>query len=271
MKGYQLILLEYPIRPTPRYGYGKPPHPRLYEIIDRDRNKYKNTLESFLSFKEYFLKIPVRTADSSQEPCWINGWLPGLDSAAIYSFLCLNNPKRFFEIGSGYSTKLARKAILNHKLQTKITSIDPHPRAEIDSICDTVIRQSLEDTNLKIFNELEAGDILYVDGSHRCFTNSDATVFFLDILPRLKAGVFVEIHDILLPYDYPPEWEEGYCSEQYLLAVYILAEGNKFNIVLPNAFISKDPELNRILDPLWHNPEMKDVEKHGGSFWIKTK
>ena len=271
MKGYQLILLDYPIKPTPRYGYGKPPHPRLYEIINKNRREYKNTLESFLVFRKYFLKIPIRTSDTSQEPCWINGWLPGLDSVAIYSFLCLNNPKRYFEIGSGYSTKFARKAILDHKLQTKIISVDPHPRAEIDSICDTIIRQPLEDVDLKIFDELETGDILYVDGSHRCFMNSDVTVVFLDILPRLKSGIFVEFHDILLPYDYPPEWKERYYSEQYLLAVYLLAECNRFNIILPNAFISKDPELSRILDPLWDNPKMEKVERHGVSFWIETK
>ena len=267
----QLILLDYPIRPTPRYGYGKPPHPKLYEIISRNRNTYKNALKRFLRFKEYFLKIPLRNANNSQEPCWINEWLPGLDSIALYSILCLNNPKRYFEIGSGYSTKFARKAILDHNLRTKITSIDPHPRDEIDSICDAVIRQPLEDADLSVFDELETGDILYVDGSHYCFMNSDATVVFLDILPRLRSGVFLEFHDIILPYDYPPEWEKRYYSEQYLLAAYILAEGNKFNIVLPNAFISKDPELSHILYPLWDNPEMGGVERHGGSFWIETK
>jgi glycosyltransferase involved in cell wall biosynthesis/2-polyprenyl-3-methyl-5-hydroxy-6-metoxy-1,4-benzoquinol methylase/predicted nucleic acid-binding Zn-ribbon protein len=265
------ILLDYPIKPTPRYGYGKPLHPILYEIIDRTSVTYKKYLRSFLSLKEYFLKIPVRNSKTPEEPCWFNGLLPGLDSVALYSFLYLNNPKRYFEIGSGFSTKFARRAILDHNLSTKITSIDPHPRAEIDSICDTVIRQPLEDVDLGVFDELEAGDILFVDGSHRCFMNSDVTVVFLDILPRLKSGVFVEFHDILLPYDYPPGWEEFYYSEQYLLAVYILAEGNRFNIVLPNTFISNDPELSHILNPLWDDPKMKGAERHGVSFWIETK
>lgn len=271
LRSPQLIALDYPVHSTPRYGYEKPPHTMLYEIINMNRTSYKKTLRSFLSFKEYFLKIPVKGTNTSQEPCWINRWLPGLDSVALYSFLCLNNPKRYIEIGSGYSTKFARKAILDHDLRTKIISIDPHPRAEIDSFCDTVIRQSIEDIDLRIFYELEARDILFVDGSHRCFMNSDVTTFFLDILPRLRAGVFVELHDILLPYDYLPEWNERYYSEQYLLAVYILAKGNRFNIILPNAFISKDPELSHILDPLWDAPEMEEVERHGGSFWIETK
>jgi len=271
MTDCQAILLDYPVKAIPRYGNGKPPHPKLYEIINKNRNAYKRALKSFLSFKEYLLKIPTESADNSQEPSWINGWLPGLDAVALYSILCLNNPKRFLEVGSGYSTKFARRAILDHNLQTKIISIDPCPRAKIDLLCDIVIRKPLEDVDLGLFDELEAGDVLYVDSSHRCFTNSDVTVVFLDVLPQLRPDVFVEFHDIALPYDYSSNIADRYYSEQYLLAVYILAESNKFNIILPNCFIGKDSELNNILNPLWNEPKMLKIFRFGCSFWIQTK
>ena len=267
------IFLDYPVQSQPRYGYGKPPHQKLYEIINRNRNVYRDYLSHFLEYKDYFTQISkVQTDSRSTEPAWINGFLPELDSVAIYGFLCLNNPQRYFEIGSGNSTKFARKAIINHDLKTRITSFDPYPRAEIDSICDNVFRQPIEDTDLVIFDELEAGDILFVDGSHRIFMNSDATVVFLDILPRLKPGVFVEFHDIRLPLDYSPEFGgKQYYSEQYLLAAYLLAEGDKFEIILPNCFINQDPELSSILSPLWEDTKLEGVERHGGSFWIKMK
>jgi hypothetical protein len=134
---------------------GNHPHPKLYEIINKNRNASKSTLESFLRLKEYLLKIPTESASNTQEPSWINGYLPWLDSVTLYSLLCLSNPKRFIEIGSGYSTKFARRAILDHSLQTKIISIDPCPRAEIDLICDTVIRHPLEDVDIGLFDELE--------------------------------------------------------------------------------------------------------------------
>ena len=261
--------LEYPVTLNPRYGYGKPPHPKLYEIIAGNRISYGHTLERFLSFKDYFLGIPLETPATSQQPCWINYWLSALDSVALFSLLGLNNPKRYFEIGSGYSTKFARRAVLDCRLRTKIISIDPYPRADIDHICDTIIRKPLEDVDLSIFDELEPGDILFVDGSHHCCMNSDVAVVFLDVLPRLKAGVFVEFHDIFLPYDYPPEWK-SYYSEQYLLAVYILAESNKFDIVLPNAFIHNDAELSSILTPLWDKTQTREFND-GLSFWIQTK
>jgi hypothetical protein len=243
----------------------------LYEIINRNRLRYQQTLQEALALKEKFAQISVYEPGDPQEPYWYNGWLPALDGIAIYTFLVSNRPQRYFEVGSGNSTKFARKAIRDHHLPTKILSIDPHPRAEIDTLCDTIIRQPLEDVDLTLFDQLEMGDILFIDGSHRCFMNSDVTVAFLEVLPRLKPGILVEIHDIFLPYDYPPPWENLYYSEQYLLAALLLAEGKNFEIALPNIFNSNDPELGHILDPLWDDPRMKGSEHHGGSFWLETR
>ena len=96
----------------------------------------------------------------------------------------------------------ARHAIRTGNLKTTIMSIDPKPRAEIDSLCDRVMRLPLELCDLNLFRELEPGDILFFDGSHRIFANSDVTVFFIEVLPRLKPGVLVHVHDIFLPADY---------------------------------------------------------------------
>jgi len=284
LKGYHPILLEYPLNPISRYGFTNPPHSKLYEIINKNRIRYKSKLEQFLLFKEYFWSIPVRGSCNSEEPHWLNGWIPGLDCVSLYSFLCLNNPREYYEVGSGNSTKFARKAIMEHNLQTKMTSIDPNPRTDIDSICDTTIRSPLEQVDPSIFDKLRAKDVLFIDGSHRCFTNSDVTVTFLDILPRLPADVLVGFHDILLPYDYPPEWREYYFSEQYLLAVSLLAESHKFDIILPAFFVSKDLELNSVLTPIWDKLQIKIGKDYswphdwsfcswsdGWSFWIQTK
>lgn len=272
MNNGQIIFLDYPVNPEPRYGYGKPSHPELTEILNRNTQVYQDYLGSFLQYKDFLVKIAkIQTSNESIEPAWVNGWLPGLDLVALYGFLALQNPQRYFEIGSGNSTKFAYRAIQNHQLRTKITSIDPHPRAEIDIICDRVIRQPVEAVDVTLFQELEAGDILFVDHSHRSFTNSDATVVFLEVLPRLKPGVLVEFHDIFLPFDYPPEWKQRFYNEQYLLACYLLAEGKRFDVILPNLFVTRHNELSKILSPLWQAPEMNGVETHGGSFWIRIR
>src|SRR5262249_24729176 len=139
------------------------------------------------------------------------GFFPGLDVVALYYFLSAFEPTTFLEVGSGNSTMVARRAIRDQRLATTITSIDPMPRANIDGICDVVLREPLENlSDLSIFEQLRAGDILFLDSSHRVFMNSDVSVFFIDILPVLNPGVLVHIHDVFLPDDYPPEWIERY-------------------------------------------------------------
>lgn len=271
------ILLEYPTDPRPRYGYGHPPHQRLYEIIDRNRDVYTKHLKSIMGYKDWLIKIPlIQNNQATDGPSWVNPSIPCLDSATLYTFLSSYNPRRYYEIGSGNSTKFARQAIKDHKLRTTITSIDPDPRAAIDRICDTCIKKPVENVGPGLFDELEEGDILFVDNSHRVFMNSDATVVLIDILPRLKPGVLVEFHDIYLPYDYPiyGYTERKYWSEQYVVAAYLIAEGKMFDVVLPNAFISEDEELSSMIGPLYDlleviNGQSLGRSRGGASFWIK--
>lgn len=267
-EGYPAIV-DFKTKANPRYGYGNPPHPQLYNIINSCRDIYKHNLESFLRFKEDFAKIPLKPPDSSLTPFWLNDYLPAIDAISLYSFICLFEPRKYVEVGSGNSTKFANRAIQDHKLKTEIISIDPQPRTEINQLCNIIIRKGLEAIDLQIVNELSDGDILFIDGSHRCFMNSDVTIVFLEILPKLKSNVLVHFHDIFLPYDYLPEWEKRYYSEQYLLATALLSETRKFNIILPNYFILNDQELTQIIKPIW-NPGMNSKENPGASFWIRT-
>ena len=117
-------------------------------------------------------------------------------------------------------------------LSTHLTSIDPAPRAEIDALCDEVIRAPLEGADLGILGRLQPGDMLFFDGSHRVFMNADTVAFFLDVLPALPPGVIVGVHDIRLPDDYPPEFAERWYSEQYLLACWLLAESPRVKPLL---------------------------------------
>ena len=187
--------------------------------------------------------------------------------------LCSRRPKLFCEIGSGHSTRFARHAVRLHNLQTRIVSIDPHPRSEIDAICDSVVRQPVEDLAPEYFDALESGDVLFIDSSHRSFTNSDVTAFYLDILPRLKPGVLIHIHDIFLPYDYPAEWSDRFYNEQYLLACVLLARNPSYEIQLANTFIAQDPQLNALVFDLFDHPALAAVEfswlpRSGWSFWM---
>lgn len=269
---FQNLFLEYKVDFKPRYGHGKPPHRELLKIIDSHRDNYKELITKALSLKDFIWLIQdSKTEIDSIKPTWNNGFLPGLDIVGIYTLLTEYKPKKYIEIGSGNSTKVAYKAKIEQNLDTEIISIDPMPRAEIDSLADKVIREPFENIDFNILEELNENDFLFVDNSHRILPNSDSMVFYLEILPRLKKGVIVHIHDIYLPYDYPQFMCDRFYSEQYGLAMYLLANPEKYETILPNYFISEDKELSQLISPIWNHNNLKDVEKHGGSYWIKIK
>jgi hypothetical protein len=269
LRGGQLIALDYRVRPETRWGYGRPPHHLLAAMVETGRARYRETIASWAAYGDAFERIPIHAGGDPVAPHWLNGWLPALDAAALYGFIANGKPAHYVEIGSGHSTRFARRAIGDHALSTTITSIDPHPRAEIDALCDRVVRAGLESADLSLFDDLAAGDIVFFDGSHRAFQNSDVTVFFLDVLPRLRPGVLVHVHDVYLPDDYPPSLHERYYSEQYLLAGYLLGARERVEIMMPNAFVTRDAELSGTVAKLWSPPSLSALERHGGSFWFR--
>jgi len=267
---FQTLFLDYKVDMKPRYGHGKPAHKELLEIIDANRNDYKEFLEKALNFKENINSIKKQGEEANaNNPVWNNGFLPGLDIVSIYAMLAIHHPNKYVEVGSGNSTKVAYKSKIENDLKTQIISIDPMPRAEIDHIADVVIRKPFEDVDYDTILNLEANDILFIDNSHRILPNSDALVFYLEILPKLKKGVIVHIHDIYLPFDYPQFMCDRAYTEQYGLAMFLLANPKKYKTILPNYFISEDKELSSIIAPMWEHENLSGVEKHGGSFWLQ--
>lgn len=256
----------------PRYGHGQPPHTLLNTIINAERDVYKEWLVRALTCKEQLSTIRDRSSvDNNIDPSWNNGFLPGLDIVMLYTIVTSFQPATYIEVGSGNSTKVVHKAKIDSQLKTRLISIDPSPRAEIDSLSDVVIRTPFEKSDLGYFTSLTKGDIVFIDNSHRIFPNSDAMVFFMEVLPALPVGVVVHLHDIYLPYDYPQEMCDRYYSEQYGLAAFLLANPARYKTIMPNYFVSEDPELNKILIPFWSNPSMPKVERHGGSYWIEIR
>ena len=267
---FQTLFLDYKVDMKPRYGHGKPAHQGLLKIVDSHRNEYNDFLTRALGFKDQIQQIKKQGDESNANlPVWNNNFLPGLDIVAIYAMLAIHQPKKYIEVGSGNSTKVAFKSKTENKLATEIISIDPMPRAEIDQLATTVIRKPFEEIDYDIILDLEANDILFIDNSHRILPNSDSMVFYMEILPKLKKGVIVHIHDIYVPFDYPQFMCDRAYTEQYGLAMFMLANPTKYKTILPNYFISEDKELSSTIAPMWQHENLSGVEKHGGSFWLQ--
>ncbi|HVY57184.1 MAG TPA: class I SAM-dependent methyltransferase [Xanthobacteraceae bacterium] len=270
----------YRVAPRPRWGHGRKAHPQVEAVLARGRDDYGRILDEVARHRPVLHQIP-HEADPTRPtaPYWNNIWFTALDAAALVTLLLSRKPARLFEIGSGHSTMFAAHAIRVGGLATEICSIDPQPRAGIDSLCRRTVRIPLEKCDLAIFDELQPGDVLFYDGSHRVFQNSDVTAFFLDVLPRLKPGILVHVHDIFLPADYPDEWIMTLFSEQYVLAAMLLCGAPPFHVVLPNYFVCTDPLLAARVRDLFRSGDggrgipfnyVNPGNTPGNSFWIET-
>jgi Methyltransferase domain len=260
------LAFDYPVADAPRYGFKTGPHVEMLRLLDAERPGMREILRQVAARKDLLETIPAKSDAGPMSPFWDNGWFPPLDACVSMHFLLKHRPKRYIEIGSGNSTIFAHHAKRFGGLQTAITSIDPQPRAGIDALCDTVIRTGLEDADLTVFDQLEAGDILFLDGAHVVFQDSDATVFFLEVLPRIKPGVLVHIHDIFWPNDYPESWGKRYYSEQYLLAMLFLYAPEKYHTIFASAYASE--LFQKEVASLTPGGPVYGV--YGTSYWFET-
>jgi Methyltransferase domain len=262
-------IIDYPYRAEIRWGAGKPPHPELAAIIGAGHDRFAAFLDDLAALQADFADVPKGGTYETATPFWLNAWFGGLDAVALTGMLKTHDPARFVEVGSGMSTKFARRAISRYGLRTRIISIDPEPRNEVDRLCDEVIRQPLERCDLALFEALKPGDFAFLDSSHRAFQGSDVTVFFLEILPRLKPGVIVHVHDIYLPEDYISGHVPRLWNEQYLLATALLFGAERFEILFPSWFMGRDPDLSARANAALRKGPMAELDLYGASFWMR--
>ena len=156
------------------------------------------------------------------------------DARALHSVVRAFKPKRVVEIGSGYSTRIGAGAVeLNKKdgHEGKYLIIEPFPSRVPDplpGLCrpGCIIKDFMEKVPLKYFTSLESGDMLFIDSSHFVGKHHDhitglnmvwrdVAIEFTELIPRLRPGVIVHVHDI--PYPLPVWYEEKYYIEQFMV------------------------------------------------------
>lgn len=193
------------------------------------------------------------------------------DAVVLYGMLRRLRPRRVIEVGSGFSSAVmldTDEAFLEG--QTRFTFIDPHPErllgllTERDRPQADVIRQPVQRVTLALFDELEAGDVLFVDSSHVVKFGSDVKHLLSRVLPRLAEGVVVHFHDVFWPFEYPKAWvmAGNAWNEAYYLRAF-LQYNMTFGIEYFNAYMAAvHEEAVRRAMPLC----MRDK---GASLWIR--
>jgi predicted O-methyltransferase YrrM len=169
-----------------------------------------------------------------------NEFYPYPDGVVLYAMLRRFAPRRVIEVGSGFSSAVmldTSDRFLGGG--TRFTFVEPYPDRLLglltpaDRERTTILRQRVQDVPVSAFDELAAGDLLFIDSSHVGKIGSDVNHLFLDVLPRLKPGVLVHVHDIFWPFEYPKEWvAKGYAwNEAYLLRALLQFSGG-FEVLL---------------------------------------
>jgi predicted O-methyltransferase YrrM len=160
-----------------------------------------------------------------------NTMFPLSDAALLSGLMRHFQPARFVEVGSGFSSAEALDTADRWDLPTRFTFIEPFPQQRLERMLTEadrervdVRREFVQDTPLATFEQLDAGDMLFIDSSHMAKTGSDVLRLVLRIVPALQPGVLVHIHDMFWPFEYPAEWlEEGRAwNEAYLVHAFLL-------------------------------------------------
>lgn len=158
-------------------------------------------------------------------PRWDQDWFPRTDGAAAFALVASRRPSQIIEVGSGHSTRFMAEAVRAAGLSTKITCIDPQPRAALLDLPVNWTGELLSDAHIPLFEALQPGDIAFFDSSHILVPGSDVDMILNRIIPVLRPGVLIHVHDILLPDPCPPEWEWRGYAEQNGLGPWLLSGG----------------------------------------------
>ena len=162
------------------------------------------------------------------------------DAIFLHCMIRHARPKRIIEVGSGYSSCVTLDT--NERFfggSIECTFIEPYPKLlksllkPEDAERIKVIGTRVQDVDLTAFEALTANDILFIDSTHVSKTGSDVNYLFFEVLPRLKPGVLVHLHDIFYPFEYPERWvlQGRAWSEAYLLRAF-LQFNREFRVVL---------------------------------------
>lgn len=196
------------------------------------------------------------------------------DAFILYSILRKFKPAGVIEVGSGHSSALMLDVAKEHLPSTSFTFIDPYSETIQQVLAQRpegtyrLIREQIQDVDPAMVAELNAGDILFIDTSHAVKIASDLSTIFFSLLPALKKGVLVHIHDIAFPWEY---------SEEMVMS------GRTYNEIY---FVRTFLQFNDSFEILYFNSQMeflhkKDIErrmpgyfkssghKDGQSLWLR--
>jgi hypothetical protein len=273
------IITDHYYQPIPNKNelliYVNKPRP-LESIVWNLNNQVEFTNKILIKYKKEFNDPNIISSFGYNEKLAAFG---SGDSEFLYGMVRELKPNLIIEIGAGASTQIILAALKKNHNELNIIStflsIDPFPGQFVESIDKEflyfvdfrIIKEKVQEVNPSIFNKLMENDILFVDSSHVFKQGSDVELEFLRIYPNINKGVYVHIHDIFFPNDYPHEWNERenrFWNEQYHLETFLLLN-DKYQVVTSLSMVSETHQ-SIFMDNINHY----HVARVPGSLWMKA-
>lgn len=214
-------------------------------------------------FRDEYNSLPIEPPSGQRRP------FHGVDALVAYCMVRHFQPRLIIEVGSGFSSVVLGQAAAKNK-NSALICIDPFPRDFLQGGLpglQSLITKKVQDIDLEFFSQLQSGDILFIDSSHTVKIGGDVNYLFLEVLPRLKPGVIVHVHDIFLPFEYRRDWvldEFRFWNEQYLLQAFLIFN-SEFEVLLTNSYLNH-----------YYQEDLKAAFPNlsswaSGSFWMRRK
>ncbi|MES2979780.1 MAG: class I SAM-dependent methyltransferase [Pseudomonadota bacterium] len=208
-----------------------------------------------------------------------NGSFESGDAEFLYQFLRHTQPRKVIEIGSGNSTKIAQMALQQNRKaaeaagratpSTEHICVEPYEQPWLEKLGNIqVLRARVEVCGIDWATALEPGDLLFIDSSHVIRPQGDVLKEYLEILPLLKPGVFVHVHDIFTPKDYPRAWVVDVVrlwNEQYLLEA-LLGNSARYKVVAAMNHLK-----HKRFDKLQKVCPYLTADREPGSFYLQIR
>ena len=238
--------------------------------IDMNDSLQLNLLRNdFPKFRHEYERFPTEPTSGASRFHLNNGFFDGTDALVAYCMVRRFRPRLIIEVGSGYSSLLMGEAGARNDA-CPLICVEPFPSDFLSKgfpgLKSLVIKE-VQQIDLDFFSQLQSGDVLFIDSSHTVKIGGDVNYLFLEVLPRLKPGVVVHVHDIFLPFEYPREWVRDdfrFWAEQYLLQAF-LTFNSEFQVLMANNYLNH-----------YYREDLKSAFPSlpswgGGSFWMRRR
>ena len=178
-------------------------------------------------------------AENATRYFWNNGQFMHSDPLAYYCLLRKLQPRTVVEIGAGFSTLVAHEALTVNG-HGRIVCVEPYPRPFLSKLPLVTLHQASAQslTCEWLHEQLQDGDVLFIDSTHTVKTGSDCLHLYLRLIPHLQRQLYLHVHDVFLPHGLPQRWlrhRQIYWTEQYLLLA-LLLDNPKVRVLYGSAY-----------------------------------